>query len=216
MTPAQVETAARRRYNVESDTFYSQAEVFAIIQEGEEIMSKDSLVIEATDTSITTVASTRSYAFPTGVIAVKRVEYDGVKLQKISFREDDRLTLSNSGTTETGSPLYYSIWNDTIYLRPIPDAAKTLTLFVNKKPDDLTTSSTELSIPGRYHHYLIDYVAMHLASKDSNFEAVSFYMNRWENNLIKAEEFYRKQKRRDSFAYVKDEEDMTETLLGIT
>lgn len=214
MTPQQVESAARRRYNSENDTFWSQDEIFKVIYEAELELAVEALVIEARDTSTSTVASTQTYALPSLFIAVKRIEYNGQKLQPIDQRLDDMLTMSNSGTTETGTPQYYWIWNDTIYLRPIPDAAQTLTIYGYKEPTLLTTASTTLSVPTKFHKGLIDYTISELASKDQKFDMATKYERRWREVVKNAREWTARKKRTDGYAVVKDEESQAVTILG--
>lgn len=217
MTPSEVETAARNRYNSVSDNFYSQAEIFQLINEAENVLAMEFNGIETTDTSITTVADTQTYAFPTDVFAIRRITYDGNKLQNITMREDDRLTLQNATTTATGTPQYYWVWDEIIYLRPIPAAAAELKLWVYKEPTTLTTTptvSTTLSVPSQFHFILIDYVAMQMAMKDDNTSAASKYELRWERGVNKAREWIKRRKRSDRFQIVKDSETLAETIIG--
>ncbi len=217
MTPAEVETAARNRYNAASDTFFSQAEIFELIFQAEMVLAKESNCIEGRDTSTSTVAGTQSYAYPTNFIAVRRVEYDGKKLTKIDMREDDLLTALSADTTIQGTPTHYFIWNSTIYLREIPDAVETLKIYGFKQPTVLATSpiSTTLSVPARYHTVLIDYVTAHLAAKDKDFEGYRVYMERWDAAVESARQYERKRQRADAFAYVKDEAQIVNTDLGV-
>lgn len=214
MTPAQVEQAARNKYNSLTSTFYSQDEVFKLIYMAELELATKALVIEGVDTSIATVAGTRAYSFPTGVIAIKRVEYNGQKLQKIDFRDDDMLTTFNSATTEQGSPLYYAEWNKTLYLRAIPDAIQTLTLYVYKEPTLLTTASTTLDVPTELHTDLIDYVTSELAAKDERFDISDRYLARWNDKVQKAIQWQKKRLRTDSFTQVRDIEQLGEFIIG--
>lgn len=215
MTPAQVEEAIRRRYNSVGSSFFSQDEIFKIIYEAEQILASEGLVIEGgPDTSTSTVAGTQAYAFPSLFINVKRLEYDGVKLQNIEFRQDDQLTLLNSTTTEQGTPQYYFVWNSYVYLRPIPDSAETLKFYGNKEATLLTTASSSLSIPVMYHSRLIDYGVAQLAAKDGNWQMYDRFIASWDKTVIKVRQLKAKLKRGDSFATVKDEESLSETLLG--
>lgn len=214
MTPAQVEESARRRYNAVNASFWSQDEIYKIIYEGEQILAIEALVIEDKDTSITTVNGTRAYSYPSLTIAIKRIEYNGRKLQPIDLREDDALTLNNSGTLSTGDSQYYAIWNDQIYLRPIPSAAQTLTLYRYKEATLLTTASVSLSVPVRCHTALIDYTIAHMGAKDGNFGIMDRYMNRWDSHLDQIKRWNAKRKRTDGYAVVKDEESLPVTFLG--
>ena len=214
MTPQQVEEAARRRYNAENDTFYSQDELFKIITEGELELCTFGLVIEGKDTSISTVVGQRVYDFPTNFISIKRVEYLGVKLEPVDFRDDDRLSVSNSATTSTGSPQYYQIWGKQIYLRPLPDAVNTLTIYGYKEPALLTTASTTLSVPSEFHFDLVDYVAMQLCAKDKDYSGVKLYESRWMDAKNRARQWMKRRKRGDAFAWVRDEANDSTTIIG--
>lgn len=214
MTPAQVEQAARRRYNAENSTFWSQDEVFKVIYEGEQILATEELVIEGRDTSTSTVNGTRAYSKPSLFIAIKRLEYDGQRLKRIDEREDDMLTLNNAGTTETGTPQYYSEWADSVYLRPIPDAAETLTIYGYKEATLLTTASTTLSVPSYCHTALINYVAAIMAAKDQRWDQYDRFMSAWEGDRMRIRAWVAKRKRTDAFAVVKDEESQAVTILG--
>lgn len=214
MTPAQVEEAARRRYNSDASTFWSQDEVFKVIWEGEMILALEDLVIEGKDTTITTVAGTRAYDFPSLMISAKRIEYNGSKLQPIDFRDDDALSLNNSATTAQGSPQYYAVWNKQIYLRPVPDAAQTLTIYKYSEPTLLTTASTTLSTPTICHQALINYTTAMMAAKDENWTMHDRYMAAFTADRVRINQWFIKKKRQDGFAVVKDEESLASTLLG--
>lgn len=217
MTPEEVETAARNRYNAASDTFFSQAEAFDLIYQAETILAQETLCIETRDTSITTVAGTRAYPFPTNVIDVKRVEYDGRRLTKIDVNEDDILTALSADTTTQGTPAYYFIWNDTIYLREIPDAEETLTLYGHKLPTALSTSpiSTSLSVPTRHHTKLVLFLQAHFAGKDKDYDGFQILLARWDKEVEAARKYEARRKRVDAFAYVKDEESQVMSQLGV-
>lgn len=214
MTPAQLVEQARRRYNAYGDSYWSEDELIQLVYEAEMILATEAKVIEDKDTSITTVSGTRTYSVPSGTIGIKRVEYDGYKLKPIDQREDDALTLNNSDTTSTGTPQYYFEFAGTLYLRPIPDDAQTLTLFRFAEPDALTTSSTTLSTPTRCHIHICDFILSVMTMKDGNFDVSDRYQARWEKYVERERRTTQKRKRADGFATVKDEESLAETILG--
>lgn len=213
MTPTEFITAARRKYNAVSDTFFADAEILDLLYQVETEMAKYALTIESTDNSTTTVAGTRSYAIPTRCIAINRLTYDGQKLKKYSFREDDEITLFDEGTTDQGTPLYYAFWGDNVYLRPIPDDAKTLNFYYYKEPAVITVAGT-IETPSRYHMDLVDGVVAEMAFKDMEYAAGDRYRARFETHMIEARKWQRKRQRSDSLGYVKDEESMMSTVLG--
>lgn len=215
MTPAQVEEAIRRRYNAVNDSFFAQDEIFKIIYEAETILAIEDKVIEDLDASITTVAGTRAYDFPSNTLEIKRIEYNGQKLEKVDLRDDDQITLWNRTTTTQGTPKYYLTFGEKIYLRDIPDAAQVLSIYRYKLPTLLTTASTTLTVPTYCHTALINYGAMIVALKDQNAAMADRYGAAWESDRKRIQKIAKMRKRGDTFASVKDEESIGTTLIGV-
>jgi len=213
MTPTELEAAARRKYNSVSDTFFSQAEILEYLNQASSELAEESKCIERTYTT-TSTASTREIAFPTNSIEIRRVEYDGAKLSKISFLEDDAITLSDASTTQTGTPQYYSVFDYTIYLRPIPSTTgDTIKVYSINLPADLVITST-LEVPAIFHRKLLKYVNAQMAYKDQNYTAYDVMMKEWERDKIRAKMLWRKYKRGDSPAYALDVDTLPVTFLG--
>jgi hypothetical protein len=165
------------------------------------------------DTSITTVVGTRSYSLPTRYIAIKRMTYDGQKMKKTNFKEDDMLTYYDEDTSSTGEPLYYQQYGDKVYLRPVPDDTKTLKIYGYKEPAVITVSGT-IETPTRYHATLINGVVAEMAHKDENHTRADRYDRKFEQGVIMARAWQKKRRRGDSFASVVSEESMDDTVLG--
>lgn len=213
MTPTQIETTARNKYNAIGDNFFSQDEILTYMYEACVELARHAQMIETTYTT-STVASQQEYSYPTNTIAIKRITYDGKKLKPITFREDDSITGLNQSTTSTGTPQYYAIWNETIYLRPIPSAVASLKIFSYNEPSALTISST-LEIPTQFHMDIVNFIVSEMASKDLNYTAADRYLQKWEKAKIEARKWQRRKNRGDSFSTVQDEDMMVEGYLGI-
>ena len=216
MTPTQVETAARRKYNAVGSGFYGQDELFDIMTHAvNEALHEANMVVEAVDSSQTSTASTQSYSFPTDFTSIKRIEFNGEKLKRIDFREDDALTLQDSDTTDTGTPQYYFVWNETYYLRPIPDTSSlTIKVFGYKRQPRITSDSVSIVLPEQFHMDLTNKLASEMAAKDDNFQMARHYAELWSLDKVRMRKWAQKRKRGDSFAIVKDEEALAVTLLG--
>jgi hypothetical protein len=214
MTPSQIEATSRNKYNSLGDTFYSSAEIMDLITEACMQLATRALCIERVYQT-TTIASTQEYSYPTNVISIKRVTYNGQKLKPITMREDDALTMLNQSTTATGTPQYYFNWNESVYLRPIPDAAQTLQIFGYAEAQPVTSTSA-LEVPTMFHPDIVNFVVAELCAKDENYKASDRYLERWEAALVKAERWAAKKKRGDAMAAVQDEETLGETILGST
>lgn len=212
MTPTQLEDLCRAQYNATNDTFFSQAEIFRHLYQAELELCQRAQTIRNIYTA-NTVAGTQEYAYPTTAMSIKRITYAGTKLSPITFREDDAITLSNATTTAQGTPAYYFLWDNSIFLRPVPSAAAQLKIFTYDRPTDVTAVST-LSTPDRYHHYLIDYVLWRMALKDSKDGLAREYRGAWDKSVQIVQQWERRLLRGDSFFGVQDNEQLAETVIG--
>jgi hypothetical protein len=213
MTPAQMETAARQRYNAVGDTNWSTSELMTLIYGAcLELVRECKLVIQKKYTA-TTTAAVGEYSFPTNAVSLKRVTFDGKKLNEITMREDDSLTLQNQLTTDTGAPEYYYVWSDVIYLRPIPTSVGTLTIFAEANPQEVTSTSS-LEVPANIHMGIVDYMAAHMAAKDLNWTFYDKFIDAWSRHKLEFRAFLRKNKRADGFVVVQSEELLPHGSLG--
>jgi hypothetical protein len=182
-----------------------------LIYQAEQEIATATRLIEGRDTTLTSTAGTRVYAFPTGVLDIKRVEYDGVKLEPIDFRDDDSVTLYDADTTARGTPLFYSVWNNNIYLRPIPDTSSLgITLYTYKEPLPVTTGTQTLEVPAIFHMSIVDFVVSEMAAKDQQFQTATYYRDKWDNvHMPRIKMWVQKRKKGDSFKSVKNIDDFT-------
>lgn len=213
MTPGDVALLARRRYNAVNETrFFSDQELYGYLWAAQMDLAREAYAIEQLYTT-STVASQQEYSYPTNTIAIKRITYDGIKLHPFSFREDDSVTLSNAASTATGTPQYYAVWNETIYLRPIPAGVGTLKIFSYNEPQEVTNTSS-LEVPTMYHLDLVEYLLWMMASKDKNFKAAEMHERQWTQKLSRARAYQRRRLRGDSFTAVQDFETLPTTVIG--
>jgi hypothetical protein len=214
MTPTEVITQARSKYNAVGDTFYSDAELLHLQYEGCTELAVDCDAIESTDATTTSTAGDNSYAFPTRCLSIKRLEYAGRKLKPLTQREDDTLTVGNNATTTTGTPQFYYIWDEVIYLRPVPAASSdTIKVYGFFAPDTVTASST-LEIPQWMHPGLVNFLLREMCAKDGNRSMAEYYGTLWEQHKQRIKKWRQKKKRGDSFSVVQDEEHLSEVTLG--
>lgn len=213
MTPTELMTFTRQRYNAVGDSLFSDEMLLNMIYAASMDLAKNAYVIEQTYTTAT-VASTQEYAMPTNAFAIKRITYNGNKLQPIDFREDDAMTLSNQATTATGSPQYYALFDRTIYLRPIPDSALTLKIFSYNFPQALTTLST-IEIPTAYQLDMVLYLLSEMNAVEKNYQGADYYRNLWEKRVKEVRNEQRKRLRADSFRGVQDNETLPTTLVDL-
>lgn len=186
MTLAQAIDFVRNRHNAVSDTNWSDAEIYALITgRCNEILSIIGL-IEAVDTTTTSIAGTQNYAFPTNAVFVKKILYDGYPVKILSIREAESLKEGN--VVASGRPEYAYEWDKNFYFLPIPDeSAKTITMYVEKMHPfiDGGTQMT-IDIPEILHFRLLDGVLADMFVKDLNQGMATHYENIWNQKHMPA------------------------------
>lgn len=186
MTLAQAIDFVRNRHNAASDSNWSDSEIYALITgRCNEILSIIGL-IEAVDTSITSTAGTQGYAFPSNVVTVKKVLYNGYPVKLISLRESESLKEGN--VTPSGRPEYAYEWNKTLYFIPTPDtSSEQITLFVEKlHPYIDNVSQQSIDIPEVLHFRMLDGVLADMYVKDLNQGMATHYQGLWNSNHMPA------------------------------
>lgn len=212
MTPTEVSTYARQRYNAVGDTFFSDPELYTMLLEAQTELARETLCIRRVY-STNTVVGQQEYQKPTNCMSIKRVTYNGVKIYKITDREDDALTLNNQTTTATGSAQYYWEWDTAIELRPVPGDIVVLKMYTYDLPQTVT-SITTLDVPARYHTDLATFLLKEMAGKDKNYEAAARYDQAWQKKVADAKRYEKKFLRGDAFGHVLDEETLPVTIIG--
>lgn len=212
MTPTQIEQAARERYNAVGDTLWSSSEIQTLMFSACQELATETKCIEQTYTT-TTVSGTQEYAYPTNVIAIKYVTYNGVPVDPIDLDQAQAITLNTITSSTTGSPIGYTLWNSTISLWPTPNDTQTLKLYTYNEAQSITTTST-LEIPSVFHIRILNYINAFMASKDQNFVTAKYYLDLWERDKIYIKQWMAKRKRGQRFASVKDEEMMPMSFSG--
>lgn len=208
---------ARQQYNAVGDTFYADSELLRYAYAGCQELAREALVIENIETiSGGSVASQQAYNYPTRVISIKRITYDGKPLKPVNFRDDYALSLDNSATVSTGTPQFYYLWDGQINLRPIPDtSALVIKVYAFKEPAELATTAAVLEIPTMFHTNLVDYILSRMYMKDCNPQMGKMFYEVWRSQGVEAaKKWQRKRVRGDQFAAVQDEETGVITILG--
>lgn len=212
MTPTEITTAARDLYNAVGDTFFSDTLMYNWMWQGCHELAKKAWLIESIN-SQNTVAGTQGYAYPTNTIGIKRITVNGKKIKRITMRDDDAITLSNQAVTSQGWPIYYTDFNYTIYLRPIPDGVYTMNIY-SYSDHTAITASTTLQIPPLFHFDLVDYLLWRMFAKDKDMANMTTHAAMWSEHVKDAVAYKNRLKRTDGFATVQSEDTLPVTILG--
>lgn len=216
MTPAQALASVRGQLNETTAAFWSDAEIYRYLWEGECLLAGKIGNIQAI-TAHTTITDTSVYTCPDSYLRLSRVTYDGKKLKRIDFTERDYLAGQNYGSTvQTGKPVAYSEWAQNVYLFPVPDAAAGLNVYFLKAPSQIVTASVSFSIQDESIQQMIpDYAVWKAAMKDGDTDRADRHKQIWEQNVLRAESMWVDKKGEDRIYAVKDEDQHAGGELGM-
>jgi hypothetical protein len=189
MTLSSFLDSVKRRHNSESDSFWGDDEIYQLITNRcNEVLPVIGL-IEGTDTSNTSTATTQAVAYPSTAAVIRQVNYKSTRLQRISFREWE--LFKNGTTTTSGLPSMWVPWNREILLVTIPDTTgDAITIyFYGLHPLINNTTQTTIDIPAVLHSHVVIGVLADMFVKDLRLDIATYYENKW--NQVSVPAFHR-------------------------
>lgn len=216
MTPAQGISRIRTQINETTAAFWTDAEIYGYMWEAECLLAGKLGLFQAISAH-TTVTDTSAYTCPDSMLRASRITYDGKKLKRADFTERDYLGGMNYGSTvQTGKPVMYTEWGQSIYLFPVPDDSKTLNFYFLKAPAEIATASTQFSVRDESLQQMIpDYGVWKCSMKDGDMNRADRHQNAWEKNVLRAESIWSDRKNEDRILGVKDEDQYAGGNLGM-
>jgi len=160
------------------------------------------------------------YSFPTNATIIKRIEYTQTaggtfKMEPITFRENDALTLVNVSNVTQGTPQFYTQFNNYLYFNPVPaNATDTYSIYYFVQPVPVTSGTQVLELPSLFHMELVDFVVKEMHGKDKDPVMYQLFDQKWEASKVRALKWAAKQKRGDAFSIVMNEDNLAVTLTG--
>lgn len=215
MTLVQFLEVVRRRHNAESDSNWSDDEIYQLITN----RINEALVVigllEDTDTTHTSVVGTQSYSYPTDCITIRQVDYDEERLKRITFRQWELYKSKSSGTV-SGTPRFWFTWERKVYLVPVPAATDQITIYYYKEHPYIDGSSqTTIDIPSVLHTYLVPGVLADMFEKDLNDTAARRNEEKWLSvSIPRFQDFKSDEESDGSFSVVGDADSDMLTELG--
>lgn len=214
MSPQTLLASIRDEIVEATASFWTDAEVYRYMWHAEYILADATNCTEAT-TAITTITNQSDYTTPANVLHYLRVEYNNSTLKRIGKSDRDSLEFRPSGGTfSAGTPYCYLQFGDLTTLYPTPNAAKTVNIDFVKRPAEITTASTQFTIPEQFQFYIKDYAIYRCLSKDDKNQEAQIYLGLWNDNLKQARKEWTDRNGTGRFRTVKSEEFYPTTDLG--
>lgn len=217
MIPSQILSTVRAQVYETTPAFYTDAEIYSYMWQGEQELTAQIPCTETIDTtSVTSASGTEYYNKPSDVLYIERVEWDNVKLKKIDYRDRDALDSNGYGSAlSSGEPYAYYEYGSQIGLYPVPNSINNVTLHYIKEPAAIVTASTSFTIPSFFARHIVDYCLFRMYAKDQDDGRANFHRQQWEINLSRAKQAWSQRQFKDALPVVKDAGNYPETELGM-
>lgn len=184
MTLAQLRDAVRVRLGVApNDSFYGTSTLNDLINESvAAIGSEADWPWLTVSTSFATVSGTAAYTPPADWVSTKQLiidSYDPIVLRSIT-------DVRSWPSTDRGVPAMYTIFDDDLILRPVPDGVYTVIHDYIRTEPLLTQDSDSPRIPSQFHHAIVQMAAALSFERSGDMkrhEAAMMGYGRWLNRL---------------------------------
>jgi hypothetical protein len=176
-----VVTYIQRQFGDESGVQITIADITRWTNQAQmEIINKNP-IIQATAVS-NSVIGTQTYAYPTDLIEVNSIMFNGNILTPTSF-EGIRQELGSDNSNQ-GTPCYWYTWANLIYLWPVPNVVKQIAVNYSKAPMSVAAIGDLLGVPDRYFDRVCEYVSSKAYELDEDWQAHSTQLQHFEDKLL--------------------------------
>lgn len=175
-------TRVQRQFGDESAVQVTDADVLRWINDGQrETVNSNETLLEKTATT-STVANQQAYNLPTDLLIFQGLFYkdSGMnsyqKLKGYTFRQFNELVDQWDGTDyPAGVPTIFTLYAGQFILFPIPSQSLTnsLKIYYNRKPTDVTLTSSPIDLPDQYFEVLVKYCLSQAYEMDEDWQAAT-------------------------------------------
>lgn len=115
------------------------------------------------------------------MLQLEAVLYDGWPLEPTTI---ERMKADlGPDSTMPGSPQYFYVWANTIYLWPVPNAVKPLQVNYSSMPVEVSVTSDFFGIPDRYYDRICEYVMSKAYELDEDWGAHTVQRQTFEDKM---------------------------------
>lgn len=158
LTLGELQVAVKRQFGDESGVQITDADITRWTNMGTVEIASKNKILQAT-ASVTGTIGLQTYelgSIAADIIAIEDVSYGGRSLEQTDNSGIKKLIGTDSA--ESGLPLYWYTWANSIKLWPVPTAAELLSIDYIKVPPRVSGAGDLLPLPDVYYERLLNFV----------------------------------------------------------
>jgi len=175
MIVSDVTTRVLKQFGDEASAQINGDDIIRWINDGiREIAVKNSLSQASALQNV--VAGTATYTFPTDMLSMQTLYFDGLRIPFLKRQEYDQYVNSSDPKEElTGTPTLWTRWGRQFTLYPEPDTSITngIKILYIQTPTAVDDPTDALPFPTEYHNRIVEYVLQQAYEVDEDWDASS-------------------------------------------
>jgi len=191
ITASTIITQVRYDLNETTEGYWKDTELLKWTDEAVRAIVSRTRCLESTSSGVTAIENTRSYSISGSFLDVEKVEYDiglsGNTTEKTQIYDLDRVPfgkLRYKKEKEVGDPKTFSVWNNSLYVWPIPgsdQSGNTFYVYTIPLPSGVTLTTSPIETPAYFDTAILYYVKGKAMMKQNQEGRASTYFQMFES-----------------------------------
>jgi hypothetical protein len=180
----------RRTFGDESSIQLQDADIIRWINDAQEQIAVDNEGVMETTGVADIVNNQKIYTLPSDLSVLRSLSFNGFHLKPLNLNVFNQTVdgyQSPDNNNATGNPEFFTVWNNEVWLYPVPDAdlSQGLTIYYIAHPPTVSTLADGIAIPVQYHNAIVEYCLSQAYELDENFEGQDRKKQSYEQSLMK-------------------------------
>ena len=182
---------ARVDLNEATASFWSDAAILRWTDEAVKEVVYKTRCLETGASTAVIASQSRTFSLSSiDFLDIEKVEYNsGATSGKTTIYDLTRVPFGNlryQQEKEEGNPKNFAVWNDTIYIWPIPGSAQsgtTLYIYYVPEPSGVTATTSTIETPTYFDGAILDYIKGRALERDED-PGAKYYLDKFDNRLL--------------------------------
>lgn len=174
MNVSELVLAVQRLFGDTAEAQVTQPDIIRWLNQGQITIARRTEVLQR-HSEVNVTVGDKCYPLPADYLFVRRATFNNELMEPVAFEEIDTVVPNRDAEQSKGTPFYYYLWDDHIWLYPTPDSSGTgnLDIWYIRRPALLSGNEDEPEIPAYMHEDLVQYAVMKAKELDEDWEASS-------------------------------------------